>query len=213
MLALLMVSTLVACGDEPQDDTSTPSVVSATEENTEPEPTVEITPDTWGVTDCWSARNGAAGLFYINFPESRGFGAGAGLASQQSDGTVSIVGGQNRHCNPANALSEVFPAFFPDVEFTLDGFFGLSSDNFNCQIASDKAVTVNDKDMHKFTGEISFDDPDDEHLVCPFVAYAVQLESNDAYAYWLVLDDSEPDMDKLAEYAYNMALTFREDEE
>lgn len=224
LLALAVVSSVAACGEKPQYQPEKPSdsgSVQATTEGTKPadleentviESAEEITPDTWGATESWSATNGTIELFYVNFPEFRGFGAGGGLASEQSDGSVAIIGGQNELCGSVDALSEVFPAFFSDVEFTLDGFYGIFTDNYNCTVESDKAVTINGQQMHSFTGMISFDDPDEVHFDCPYVAYAVQLEDNGAYAYWLVLDDSEePNQDLIAEHAYNMALTYREE--
>lgn len=226
VLVLVVMTTLVACAKAPQKTPVKPSVPDSiqettedtkptdTPETTEPQSVQEITPETWGVTERWTAINGSLERFEINFPESRGFGAGRGLITEQSDGSVAMIGGQSDsdRCPAIDDISEVFPAYFPDVEFILEGYYGIFTDNYNYTIESEQAVIINDRQMHNYTGVISFDDPDGGHFDCPYVAYAVQLEDNGAYAYWLVLDDSEePNQEQIAEHAYHMALTYRED--
>ena len=65
--------------------------------------------------------------------------------------------------------------------------------------------------MHRFTGNIEFDN-DGKHCKYSFIAYAAQLNSNGAYAYWVVYDvsDNQSNGQLVAEHALNMAKTFRE---
>lgn len=221
LLAIMMLVSLAACGKnpetpnitEPPADQQTEPVnqesgqVQETEQVSQKE---EITPENWGIKEMWSAINTTYEDFTINFPESGGYSERGGLVSEQSDGSVAIVGGQNDRCPAINNVSEVFPAYFVHLERVLEGTIKLSS-NFEFTVDHDEAVMIGEYSMHCFTGWINCE-KDKVPVKYPFVAYAVQLEDNGAYAYWVVYDDSEkPDTEIISKHAYNMALTYRED--
>lgn len=182
-------------------------------EDPEEDPTEAFDPATWGVEERMSARvDDDAGFFMVHMPKHGGLSKGNGLIGQQQDGTVALISGQNAKSPQIQQLSELLPAYGEHLTYTMVKMYGLITDNYVVDVESDEAVTVNGYDMHRFEGKISFDF-DGVPTEYQYVAYATVLESNGGYAYWVVYDDTE-DQSKgelIAEHAYHMAQTFKED--
>lgn len=168
--------------------------------------------ENWGVSERCSAQNGTSESYFINFPKYTGYSEVYGLVAEQLDDTVVVVSGQNDKCPAINSLSELFPAYFEHLQFTLEGIYGILSDNYNFSLKSNNSESIGGYQMHKFVGNIEFYD-DGEHQNYQFVAYATTLKSNGAYAYWVVYDtsDDQSNGELIKEHALNMAKTFREE--
>lgn len=175
----------------------------------------------WGITDRWTAEKGTSAPFYINQPKYRGYTEGRGLYSEHIDGTSTIVVGQHKNLTTIDNISTFFPTAFNDLEYTLQSIYGLLADNFKFSLENNRAVEINDYQMHMFEGYFEFDTEiksmgkwQDVHRKYCFVAYATTLKSNGAYAYWVVYDTSE-DQSKgelIKSHALNMAKSFREEQ-
>lgn len=223
-LVIFVIFCFAGCSKEPSGTNSNTTsdnfqIQATTSNNQEIQNTTEsgeiqVSPDNWGVSESWSAKTETTSKNYkINFPNYSGYTEGSGMIAEQLDGTIALISGQNHRCPEIDLLSEVFPAYFEQLEFTLRAFYGLLSDNFDFSIESDSPVTIGEIDMHSFTGTIKFD-YDGEPRNYQFVSYATQLKTNGAYAYWVVYDVSEDQSNGklIAEHALNMAKTFREEQ-
>lgn len=222
LLAIAMLLTMAACGKTtpaPSEDDNSGKAPEQTQPVKETEapteaPTEAFDPSTWGVTDRFTARNeqGQEGC-YINLPVAAGNLEGYGRFSTHADKTAVMYSGENDHCPDISSVSELLPAYFERVEYAFSAYYGMMAKNFNFTLTSDKAVTIGEYEMHMFEGVITFDN-DGTYCEYPFVAYATTLKSNGAYAYWMAYDISanQSNGDLIAEYAYNMARTFREEE-
>ena len=167
----------------------------------------------WGVTGRFSARNDqGTESCYINLPIASGATTGYGMMVVNADKTAILYSGQNKHNSEINSISELFPAYFESVEYDLKAYYGLLAENYKFTLKSNKAVTIDNYDMHTFEGDFEFD-YDGQHLKYQFVAYATTLKSNGAYAYWVVYDtsDNQSNGKLIKEHALNMAKTFREE--
>lgn len=223
-LSLMILMTLFGCAKGPNNETNntTPSNSQTqnnpTDDNKTTEPSTkqddEITPDNWGVTDHFAADNDKPSeSFYINFPHFGGAARGYGLGGNQGDDTTAYVFGQNDYAPTINSISELFPAYFEQVQYTLEKAYGLKASNFEFSLSDDEPAAVGEYEMHTFTGKIAFD-YEGAPKNYSFVAYATTLKSNGAYAYWVVYDtsDGQTNGTLIAEHALNMAKTFREEQ-
>ena len=156
--------------------------------------------------------NGIDVLYTINTPHYYSNNVGRGSLCEQMDGTLTLVSGQVNDELQADSIADVFPAYEEQVAYTFVSAQGLLAMDFEFSYTGSEAVKVGDYDMHKFTGEMRFN-LDSVPLDYPFVAYAVKLETNGAYAYWMVFDISDDHSagDLLLQHGYNMAVTFREE--
>ena len=173
----------------------------------------EITAENWGVTAWWSAYTDTTSKVYaINFPNYTGYTEGSALIAEQLDGTVVLTSGQDNGCPEINNVTELFPAYYDHLEFSLNAFYGIMSMNYVFSVDDSETVTIGDYEMCRFEGSFEFDDYK-EHKDFQFVAYATTLKSNGAYAYWVVYDNSEDQSNGklISEHALNMAKTFREE--
>lgn len=220
LLAIVVMLSFAACGktsnntdgDTPSDNAQTQAPAGNNQDTTTTSPPDnEITADNWGASERCSAKSDTSENFFINFPKYSGYSEGYGLVAEQLDDTMVIVAGQNEKSPAINFVSELFPAYFDHLQYTLEGIYGFLSNNYTFAVTSDSAKTVGDYDMHTFTGNFEFDDHG-EHVKYNFVAYATTLKSNGAYAYWVVYDTSADQSNGalIAEHALNMAKTFRE---
>lgn len=212
LTVIAMLFCISACGNKPSTKTddidNQTTEVNKSDDITADDSYESIDPESWGITDRFAAGKGDSETFYINLPKCTGVVVG------HMDGTVTAVSGENESTPEINGISEVFPAYFDDLEFWLNDMYGESrSSNFEFELTGDAPTKVGDYDMHTFTGTISFDYKD-EPREYSFVAYATTLKSNGAYAYWLVYDESDDQSngDLIKEHALNMAKTFREEE-
>ena len=219
-LALVLLFTVSACGkkntEQPENKETKPAATNkpaqtepAAQETTAP---VQITPETWGVkTSFLTKKDGKSQVYCVNTPQYTGNNVGRGNVTEQMDGTMTLVSGQMDHSPEATGLANLFDTYQEQVEYTLRKVFGLLSDNYAFTFGKSEQVAVNEKEMYIFRGEVSFQN-DQKPRTLPFVAYATMVESNGAYAYWMVFDitDNNGAAELLEQHAYNMALTYRE---
>lgn len=230
IIAIILVLALSLCftgcnggGEEensktPDKNANTQSTTATDDEDSGSDTTEkeeeEITAENWGVPSWWSAYIGdsAAKVFYVNFPNYTGYTEGAAMIAEQLDGTVALISGQGARCPEINKVTELFPAYYDHLEFSLNAFYGIRSKNYEFSLDDSEPVTIGDYEMCRFEGSFEFDD-DDGHYDFRFVAYATTLKSNGAYAYWVVYDNSEDQSNGklISEHALNMAKTFREE--
>lgn len=224
ILAMLMLVPFIGCGKEPGQETSgsasdtmqTQDELEIDESTSTTENSVkdEITPENWGIADRFAVENEISSEIYcINFPDYAGATRGYGLMADQKNDTTVVVSGQNDYAPRINSISELFPAYFEQLEYTLQKRYGLRANNFELTLTDNKPVVVGDYDMHSFEGAIQFD-YEESPKNYKFIAYATTLKSNGAYAYWVVYDtsDDQSNGELIAEHALNMAKTFREEQ-
>lgn len=223
VLSIMMLMGLFGCSKEPthENQNTTPSnseTQGNSTVNNDTQPTnnqvSDITPDNWGVTDHFAADNESPSeSFYINFPHFGGAARGYGLGGNQGDDTTAYIFGQNDYAPAISGISQLFPAYFEQVKYTLEKAYGMRASNFEFSLTDNAPVVVGEYEMHTFSGTISFDYEGNPQNYA-FVAYATTLKSNGAYAYWMVYDTSEGQTNGnlIAEHALNMAKTFREEQ-
>lgn len=229
IIAIILVLALSLCfvgcnGGREEEDSKTPDknanaqdTTAADDEDSGSDTTVkedeEITAENWGVTAWWSAKTDTTSKNYaINFPNFTGYTEGSSMIAEQLDGTVALISGQNYKAPEINNVTELFPAYYDHLQFTLEAFYGIMSMNYVFSVDDSETVTIGDYEMCRFEGSFEFDDYK-EHKDFQFVAYATTLKSNGAYAYWVVYDNSEDQSNGklISEHALNMAKTFREE--
>ena len=222
LLAVALLLSLAACGGETaQPDGGKTETKGQSGSDSDPtkttqggdktdEPTEGVTPDNWGVTGDWTASNGGkTTMFYINFPAVIGVKQGTGMLTAHADGSVVIVSGQHMDDMDVESFDTFFPDYFEDLKVTFKDYYGLRGSDYALDVQDSKAVTVGAYEMYKFNGNFSMSYKGDTRSYV-YVAYATTLEINDAYVYWVVYG-TEDQINMLEEYAYNMALTLRED--
>lgn len=220
VLALLLSAT--ACGKSKENDdvkTEVQTGNSAQAEKpaaTEPkkEPEQKIDPENWGLENTYSVKNNDIAVLYtINTPYYFGTDVGDGILCEQMDGTMTLVSGQKSYSPAVDSAADLFPAYKEQVEFTMVGGYGLLAEGFEFTFGEGKPVQVGDYEMYTFEGKVTFK-VDTTPMDFTFIAYATTLKSNGGYAYWMVFDiTKDHSAGKLiAEHAYNMALTFREEQ-
>lgn len=226
LMVIVMVISLSACSE------NQPSVTKSTESDSITQPTTEETtsptttteeetsatedPLDWGYREVqFVENNGHSEHFSVNFPHGNGLYVVNGKMGEWPDAGF-LISGQNKNSPEIADISELLPAYLGQIQDTFEDYYGLRSSNY--EIMSDEDVsstTINEYEMYIFTGRISFDYYwYDETLKkdFPFIVYATTLQSNGAYAFWLVYDCSEDHSkgDLIAEYALKMAKTFQE---
>ena len=214
VFAFAMMLTLVACNKEqqPPKDNDTSKPTDQEEDITESKDPLE-----WGVMDQYTAETAESfGSYYINFPHYTGISSGYAMIADQLDGTMVLISGQNMDAPEINNVSELFPAYFDQVQYTLEGYYGLFSGNYTFALQDTDSTVVNGYEMYTFSGTIAFDyEQDDivERSEYQFISYATTLKSNGGYAYWVVYDcsDEQSNGELIKEHALNMAKTFREE--
>ena len=172
----------------------------------------KIDPENWGYSNTYSVLNNGEDVIYrINTLNFYGTNKGRGILGDQTDGTMTLVSGQ-RDYNPKNkSISEFFPAYEKQVEYTFVAGYGLLSEDFVFTYYKNYETTIGEYKMHVFEGKLSFMN-DITPMNFTFVAYATKLKSNNVIAYWMVFDSTD-ELNKgnlIREHTYNMALTFRE---
>ena len=206
-LTMILTFTLTACRTK-NNETENPGG----NENNNVENNIDY--KTWGATDRVTASNeNGTESFYINVPTHYGTYQGTGIIGKQSDGSMVILDGQNKLSSPnVDKLQNTFPTYFDQVKTILKDYYRMRGDDFAFVIEKTEKTSINGYDMVKFTGTHSYT-YEREPVNCNWVAYATQLKSNGAYAYWMVLDAAENKTSNsdIAEIAYNMAQTFREE--
>ncbi len=219
ILSLTMIFGLCACSsgeggaettaDAGNDTVGTTAPVSSGDETTKQEDLKN-----WGKqSECIIDNDGKTEYFYINFPiREGGMVAYDTVAEQGLDSTIVMAGGQNKRWAEVNSLSEVFPACAGSLELTFKNLYSQMIKNYKVEVTSDSAEVIGDYQMHRFVGNISYDEWGETETF-PFVAYATTLKSSGSYVYWLVYDNSDDKScgELMAEQAYKMAFTLKEE--
>ena len=127
----VMLVALTACGNEEQfNDISSESGNSSTQGSSSD---TKVTPDTWGVMEQYEVMDDEDDnetSYNVNVPRYSGPNIGRGIMTQQADGTMTLVSGQRSYSPKNISISEVFPAYEKQVEYTLVSAYGLLSENF-----------------------------------------------------------------------------------
>ncbi len=219
ILSLTMIFGLCACSsgeggaetttDAGNDTVGTTAPVSSGDETTKQEDLKN-----WGKpSKCVISNGGKVERFYINFPIYEGGMVGYDTVSRQgANSTIVVAGGQNEEWTEVNSLSEVFPACAGSLELTFKSAYSSMLKNYKVEVTSDSAEVIGDYQMHRFVGNISYDEWGETETL-PFVAYATTLKSSGSYVYWLVCDCSDDKScgELMAEQAYKMAFTIKEE--
>lgn len=223
VMVFIMLLTLAACSE--QDPSATKTTESSVAQSFTEGITTSLQVDEdgvedpleWGVMDQYTAETAESfGSYYINFPHYTGISSGYAMIADQLDGTMVLISGQNMDAPEINNVSELFPAYFDQVQYTLEGYYGLFSGNYTFALQNTDSTVVNGYEMYTFSGTIAFDyEQDDivERCEYQFISYATTLKSNGGYAFWVVYDNSEDQSngELIAQHALNMAKTFREE--
>lgn len=224
-LSLALVLTMAACGGKSAPPTEPVTSGGATlpiTGDTDPEETPEATtqpedPLEWGVSEMFSAETEESiGAYSINFPILVGVSEGNALIAEQTDGTGALISGQNMDSPKINSAAELFPAYFDQLQYTFEKYYGMRSSNYTLSLQDTDSTTIGGYEMYIFTGTIAFDYDWQNEVIrreFQFVSYATTLNYNGGYVYWLVYDLSEDQSngDLIAQHALNMAKTFREE--
>ena len=209
-----MMLTLVACNKEQQ-----PPKDNGSSTPTDQEEDVNETQDPleWGVMERgYVETEESIGVYAIHFPRLTGVSEGYGLIAEQTDGTGVLISGQNMDSPKINTASELFPAYFEQLQYTFEQYYGLRSSNFELSLLDTGSTVIADHDMYTFTGVVSFDYNWQNEITrreYQFISYATTMKTNGGYAYWVVYDcsDEQSNGELIKEHALNMAKTFREE--
>lgn len=225
ILALVMMLTMAACAGEKTPatqptvtgDSTQPTTGDTTPSSSQGESAETEDPLEWGVMERGSAESEESiGVYAINFPYLTGVSEGYALIAEQPDGTGALISGQNMDSPEINSAAELFPAYFDQLQYTFEEYYGLRSSNYALSLENTDSTTIGDHEMYIFTGTIAFDydwQGEVNRREFQFVSYATTMKTNGAYAYWVVYDYSEDQSngELIAEHALNMAKTFREE--
>lgn len=225
ILALVMLLTMAACAGEKTPatqptvtgDSTQPTTGDTTPSSSQGESAETEDPLEWGITDQFSAETkDSIKSYYINLPHYAGASYGRARGGEQLDGTVVLISGQHDEAPEINGTSELFPAYFDQLQSSLESYYGLRSSNYTLSLLDTDSTTIGDYEMYIFTGTIAFDyDWQNEvsRREYQFVSYATTLKSNGGYAFWVVYDETEDQSngELIAQHALNMAKTFREE--
>lgn len=223
VLALLLVTALVACGSETPMDSEINISNESDQTTTEPaatdaatEETVETTTDleNWGQEDTvWTDNGEVMDAYYIHVPKYTGAYHMYAMISEQGDDTAVLLTGQDYDTPVVDDESKVFSAYVDYTIESLKDLYGSRSDNYQIVIDSSESVAIGDHDMYIHIGTITFDYSETVRSY-QYVAYATLMKDSGNSAYWMVYDISEDQSngDLIAEHALNMAKTFREEQ-
>ncbi len=197
-LAVTVLLSLAACSQSPAENT-----------DTQEDPT-EVTPTEWGVEDMLYAFNAEEGAgFSIHFPDTLGEPRYTGMIGKQADGSLVLVDRQHQTVSPqVNSLSEVFPAYFEQAKQILSGYYETRAEDYRFEIAEQSQVRINGYDMIVYSGTHYYTF-EQVPVQCNWVGYVTQLSANDAYVYWMVLDNAANVASNadIAQSAKNMAIS------
>ena len=145
--------------------------------------------NSWGIADELVATNfqNLSQDFCINFPSVIGQHLLNGSCAIQDDSSLVLISCQfGEEAPSASSLDEVIPAYLENINSILDEFYGLSKD-FKLSVDSEiQCVEVNGRDTVKFTGKC-----DIRSIMCDWVGFSTQLETNGAYVCCIVVDTTK----------------------
>lgn len=219
IMLVTIISLVISNSPKMVDTNQVQNVVEEVDDEKKEE--IEEDTENWGVQEKIVAKkNDTFTTAYIKFPTLSGITEGTGKIAYQKDKTLVILDAEHKDVFPnitANSCEDVFPAYFEQTKSIIDAYRQMDYDNFEFNISNKETITVNGYEMCKYTGKHTFtiDTYSDEGTIdCEmnFVAYATKLNGNDAYVYWMVLDESEDQsLTKIIEeYADKMAKTLWE---
>ena len=226
IIALVICLSATACGEnQDKDVSSAKSTVQQetetpgnTENNEDSEPDTSASPvdEEYTVEDSISTSNssGKLGVGYILLPEVASMLRGAGQVADQSDDTLILLGGQHLEQSfSADKLENVFVEYLFQPIDVLSKYRRVDYKDYAFEIEGSEIVEINDYTMCKHTGTHTYTH-DGVAGSMSFVAYITQLKSNDAYVYWIVLDESETQSqyDKINDCAKKIAESLHEED-
>ena len=153
------------------------------------------------------------GSFFISLPHINTISRGGSRIAQQTDGTLVLIGVE------ADFDEAVPESLDKAVEFynfrsirCLDSFRDWDYENFDFIVKSTDTVEINGYTMCKHSGTHTFTFKGEPYEM-NFVAYAMQLNANNGYVYWIVIDETEEQglFETLESHAENMAKSLVED--
>lgn len=191
---LLLCFCLTACGGDKESgkETSTNStsqneIVTNDTENSD----VKVE-ETYKIDDSIDTENssGVMGTAYIKLPELASMRRGQGQVVDQSNDMLILMGGQHLETTiTSNAIEEVLNDFFVQPIDVLSKYRRVDYQNYKFTISDTENVSINDYQMCKYKGEHTFTNNGEDGKM-NYVAFVAKLKSNDAYVYWIVLDES-----------------------
>ena len=191
---LLLCFCLTACGGdkEPGKETSTNSTSQDEVINTDIEDSNVKVEEIYKIDDSINAENssGVMGTAYIKLPELASMRRGQGQVVEQSNDMLILMGGQHLETTiTSNVIEEVLNDFFVQPIDVLSKYRRVDYQNYKFSISDTENMTINDYQMCKYKGEHTFTN-NGENGKMNYVAFVAKLKSNDAYVYWIVLDES-----------------------
>ncbi len=119
-----------------------------------------------------------------------------------------LIGGQPSMGAPRCEDSENILEFYVEQVYTEFNKIWSAADDFEMEIASKEAMTVNEHSMWKYNGTVKGSTTNGIVKEYPFVAYATTAE--DTSIFWLLADDSEnkDQMETLEKQAQTMAQSY-----
>jgi len=221
MLSVLLLFTLVACGDnnstnETNGD-SPKETINSTDGTKETDPATgnsntPIDLNNWGIEDTISTDNGETlDRYTIRVPQYKGTFHMYSKISEQADNTAVLLSGQHIEAPKVDNVADVFTTFIDYTIESLKALYGIQSSNYKISVDKSEAVKIGDYAMYVHEGTISYDF-DGSQRSHKYVAYATLLQPSGNCAYWMVYDISENGTNGalVAEHALNMAKTFND---
>lgn len=160
------------------------------------------------------------GSAYINLPQVASMSKGMGNVAEQNDKTLILFSGEHGDDFSTEAhsgkytLENVFSVFLEQPISILSHYRRVDNTDYAFEIETSELVEINGYKMCKHTGKHTYKAADRGDLSLKYVAYITNLKSNNAYVYWIVLDESEDQSQgaKIDEYATKIAKSLREED-
>ena len=158
-------------------------------------------------------KNGV-GSFFISLPNINTISRGGARIAQQTDGTLVLIGVEDVSDDAVpESLDKVVEFYNFRSSRCLDSFRNWDFENFDFVIKSTENVEINGYKMCKHRGTHTFTYKGEPYEM-NFVAYAMQLNANNGYVYWIVIDETEEQglSETIASHAENMAKSVVEED-
>ena len=219
LLAVLLVAGLLtACSGSGNDNRQDGGQSSPTEDSKEQTaPTTQTTPslEDWGMLDA-KAVQGENGLKRIVFrwPAIVGRDAHTAKVENQNDGTIVMVDNYvPGHSPEIDSIDKVFPAYFEQTAKSFSSFYKGKYSDGSFTIENTETVTVKGYEFYKYSGKHTYMYDGNERCK-QYVIYLTTMKLNGAYLYFLASDVTadQSAAAKMEENAYNMVLSFREED-
>ena len=171
--------------------------------------------DDWGMLDAKTVRskNDTKQIFF-RWPVNEGKDAYTAKIEGQNDGTIAMVDNYVPGYSPeVDSMDQVFPAYFEQTVKSFEKFYKGNYSDGSFTIEQTETVTLNDHEFYKYHGKHNYS-YEGEASSSQYVIYLTTMKLNGAYLYFLVSDvtDDQSATAKMEENAYNMVLSFQEED-